>query len=398
MKSIFQFENPAFTTLLFATVFVCCWWAGNRVLVAEGEGVALPRAEGGTTLNEMGKVVQEKTGEAIQKAINEVARKGGGVVFLPSGTYHLESPVTLRDNIALRGEGRATVLKRVKSKAFTVIQGFGLEGVIIENLAVDGNRFPEGELETSKRRSLYGITLSGCDNCKVINCAAYACAAMGISDSGGLNVQFIGCDSYNNGWHGYHLGQGTAGRKGSIPRSGSKHCTIKECTAHHNGDEKMEVSGVGIYICWHVTDSIIEGNHLYRNEQEGLLIGPFDNRNLIANNVISNNGRSGIIVCRRAHPCESNLFVNNILTDNGKPGETPAILIESPQEGRHQHQFFARNMIVETRDVKTSNASAIFIDEETDYITVSDNHIQGPWKSDCESRSKGEHNRLDCED
>ena len=234
----------------------------------------------------------------------------------------------------------------------------------------------ERGLDMTKIKS--GDRCADCRNCKVLDCTAYACGGFGMSCSGGENITFRGCESYGNIWHGFHAGLG---------RTGSHRCTIENCYAHHN-------DWIGIYICWNVTESVFVGNHLTDNKLHGLLIGPFDNRNLIANNVISGNGDCGILVARRAHPCQHNAFLNNIICDNGKPGRTPAIRIESPEEGRYEHLLFARNMIIETRKVESAGAPAIFIDEKTDHITVKDNYVQGGWKSCVESRSHGSHNCL----
>ena len=48
---------------------------------------------------------------AIQDAINVAGERGGGVVALPAGTFMLDGPLVLRDNVELIGTGPATVLK-----------------------------------------------------------------------------------------------------------------------------------------------------------------------------------------------------------------------------------------------------------------------------------------------
>lgn len=400
-------------------------------------------------------IVADKSGAAIQAAIDRTAARGGGVVFLPAGEYYLEAGLKMRRNIILRGEGRATLLRRspfvetalmadalkgaadirvkdprgfkagaevalwdakqrqganpvicditrvtnvegnrifladalaadylasrqaVLFNAFPVIFGRDVESVIVENLAVDGARAPGNE--SPANGECEGIQFTDCRNCKVLDCTVYSCGGFGISDSGGENVAFRGCESYSNTWHGFHLGLGK--------KAGSRRCTIENCYAHHNG-------WIGIYLCWRASENIIRGNHLTDNKLNGLLIGPFDDRNLIVNNIISNNGESGILVARRAHPGRSNMFIGNILCDNGQPGLTPAIKIESPQEGQYEYFLFARNMIIETRAVENPEASAFFIDEQTDHIVIADNYLQGNWKSLAEDHSRGGNNTI----
>lgn len=40
----------------------------------------------------------------LQKAIDQLAEAGGGTIFLPVGTYHLKSPILLKDGVVLRGD------------------------------------------------------------------------------------------------------------------------------------------------------------------------------------------------------------------------------------------------------------------------------------------------------
>ncbi len=404
-----------------------------------------------TQKRSMGCVVQEKTGAAIQAAIDATAAHGGGAVYLPAGTYHLEAGLKMKSHIVLQGEGRATLLKRspfvqaalaenaaagasrivVNSaapfktgmeialrettppkapihdtprirkirgntiwldqplstaypaspstdvfNAFPVIFGRHVEHVVVRDLAVDGTR---PEAETRGSGECEGIQFTDCTSCKALDCIVWNCGGFGISCSGGEVITFRGCESYGNVWHGFHVGLGTP--------TGSARCMIENCHAHHN-------DWIGIYICWNVTESIFVGNHLYDNKMNGLLIGPFDNRNLIAHNVISRNGDSGILVARRAHPCRSNTFVHNILCDNGKPGITPAVKIESPQEGRYEDFLFARNLIIETREPAGPGAPAFYIDEQTDRFTLADNVLQGPWRTLADNHSTGLHNTI----
>ena len=60
--------------------------------------------------------VKGKTCEGIQKAIDKLPEIGGEI-FIPAGTYTCSTPIMLdRDNVIVRGEGAATLL-RVADKA-----------------------------------------------------------------------------------------------------------------------------------------------------------------------------------------------------------------------------------------------------------------------------------------
>src|SRR5690242_7078238 len=47
---------------------------------------------------------------AIQKAIDAARDAGGGLVFIPAGTYRVTSPVVLRSQVSVVGVGRASAL------------------------------------------------------------------------------------------------------------------------------------------------------------------------------------------------------------------------------------------------------------------------------------------------
>lgn len=51
------------------------------------------------------------TGQAVQRAIDEAYRTGGGVVPLSTGTYTTDAPILVRDNVMLTGRGPASRVK-----------------------------------------------------------------------------------------------------------------------------------------------------------------------------------------------------------------------------------------------------------------------------------------------
>lgn len=414
-------------------------------------------------------IVDARTSAAVQQAVDKVAAEGGGTVFLPAGEYVMKSAVRLKSNVTLRGEGRATVLKRVSfvqvaltgdalkgarevrvtgtagfeegmevlcwdsvnfdsvtmdrswaivrkvekdrvvldrdlphaylvgkgailTNAFYGIHGLEIAGARIVDLTIDGGFrdserdfvFTEpggyaggGAYKTGHQQM--GIQFTDCTDCQVVNCRVFHCGGNGISASGGENIRFIGCDSFANGWHGYHLG---------LSKQGATRCVMQDCRAHHN-------AMVGVYVCWNVFEGVFIGNHVTDNSGDGFLIGPYDERNVFSGNIISRNGGCGIIAVRRAFAGRSNTFVDNIISDNGVPGRTPAIWMQSPEDGIYEYYNFSRNLIVETRKVGAANAAAILIDEKTDHISVADNIVQGPWRSAVENRSAGKSNKIE---
>lgn len=78
---------------------------------------------------------------SFQKAINAVAKKGGGDVFIPSGTYFLQ-PIYLKSNVNLVGESRDTVKIKLIDHASDwsrIVTVENAENVKIQNITFDGN-------------------------------------------------------------------------------------------------------------------------------------------------------------------------------------------------------------------------------------------------------------------
>jgi len=83
---------------------------------------------GAVSVKDFGAVPDDRTEQSahIQAAIDSLP-VGGGEIFVPKGIYKCErAPLTLRDNVVLVGEGRATVIETSVSAAdFAIIQALG---------------------------------------------------------------------------------------------------------------------------------------------------------------------------------------------------------------------------------------------------------------------------------
>ena len=78
---------------------------------------------------------------SIQEAINDLP-PGGGMVYVPAGTYIISQPIFLVDNLTLTGSGRSTVLKAQKESGWSadcMVSAIGKDGVTIRDLTFDGN-------------------------------------------------------------------------------------------------------------------------------------------------------------------------------------------------------------------------------------------------------------------
>ena len=131
---------------------------------------------------------------AIQSAINVANTAGGGVVFIPAGTYRLDTSLTLYSNITLRGAGSQTIIKStVLDYAGTGLAG-GHRQLDIRNssnFTIRDITFDSGSM-TSFSGAVRSILLYACREFTVQNCkfitpgaatASLACSKYRIIDN-----------------------------------------------------------------------------------------------------------------------------------------------------------------------------------------------------------------------
>jgi hypothetical protein len=79
---------------------------------------------------------------AINAAIVDVASLGGGIVYVPRGTYGLGSPVILRSGVTLVGDGlSASVLKVLPNANVTVLKTLAFDTLTTTNVTGGPDRF-----------------------------------------------------------------------------------------------------------------------------------------------------------------------------------------------------------------------------------------------------------------
>lgn len=81
---------------------------------------------------------------AIQEAINNAGNAGGGMVKLPAGTFLINSPLIMKDNVTLEGVGSATILKAGPKLlttdptiGYSIVTTNGASNVTIANFTAD---------------------------------------------------------------------------------------------------------------------------------------------------------------------------------------------------------------------------------------------------------------------
>lgn len=139
--------------------------------------------------------------DAIQRALNDAAANGGGIVFLPSGHYRVNGTITIPSNVELRGatdlstvpHGSGAILESYANKGnpsaapfIKISPNAGIRGVIInypeQTYSLDSN----GEYHPTD----YPYTMQGLgENVYVINVGIRAA-------TGGLDLATYRCDNH----------------------------------------------------------------------------------------------------------------------------------------------------------------------------------------------------------
>lgn len=264
-----------------------------------------------------------KEADEIQSVLDELGRKGGGIVFLPAGTYRIEKTLKIPSNIILRGAGSATILKpsiSIGEREYPnnrVIQNAdeakGNREIIIENLTIDGEFLGEYH-----KTGIYGISLNNCDNCFIRNVIVRKCSGEGILvayGKGNIVVENCIVEENNHGINIHHI-------HGAV--------LVKDNICKRNGINKPQYGGIGIFVEG-VENVSITGNICQDNAWAGIVwMGGADevrgikypaNDCLIANNICINNGSQGGIFLNGTYSETRRFLVQgNICKENESHG------------------------------------------------------------------------------
>lgn len=173
--------------------------------------------------------------DAIQTTIDKVHEAGGGVVFVPKGTYILSKPINLYDYILLLGEGSGSKLKVIDNININdnIVKLSNVTGAGISNLCIDGNR--DGQTEAYTQYAVFidngvfnytdhilvenangvGIHVYNCTNCNVNNSVSIHNRYHGIEMEQDIECIVSGCHCLTNDRHGLYLSPGEQGGKGT---------------------------------------------------------------------------------------------------------------------------------------------------------------------------------------
>jgi hypothetical protein len=131
----------------------------------------------------------ESASQILQYAVDALS---GGRIALGRGTFSLDQPVTLADNIWLSGGGRATrLLVGDGNKTGVGLQCLGHKGVVISDLALTAGHNPDARV---------GIVVDNCGDCTVrdVFCVGFAEYGIWVRNNAFLN-EIRGCSLAGNG-------------------------------------------------------------------------------------------------------------------------------------------------------------------------------------------------------
>ena len=385
---------------------------------------------------------------AIQKAIDQVAAAGGGMVLLKAGTYTLANSVRLASNITLQGEGPdKTILKKVagvRSK-LKIDADYGEYKATVEDAAgfrpgmgvtvvdkvqrsgwtpsvrtitrIDGNTlYFDNFLQMDYHVELDGEVFNtfpliagfGVKNVKVENLTAdgsrEGSGILGGCQTGAVYFFHSSKMTLHNVVARNYPGDGISLQFVEDPvvdhcdsydnaylgihlGTGALRGIVENNRAHDNGED-------GLYLCWRVQHARYADNRSWNNGRDGISLGHKDSNNLFVNNTSTGNGRAGIYFRdeNRSNAPDGNTFEHNTIADNGRNGEKPTNIHIGGMV--HNVTFTENTIALNEAKGKTPKLVGIYVGPQTDFITLSKNTFSGPLKQAIVNDSKGTHNQI----
>ncbi|TSA23027.1 hypothetical protein D4R75_04185 [bacterium] len=327
--------------------------------------------------------IQAFTSAAIQVAVDDAAKNGGGTVQLKAGTYQISAPIKLSSNITLVGAGDSTVLHKVDGyRSLLEVDGdYGMVKVTVR----DAKGFRPGmgvQLSDSQYPSDYDVTVAtivaiegntlfldqptlrdyDCGHkavltnaCSIIEVtgAENVCVANLVVDgnketndvlggcrggaiylqrASGCVVENVKARNFNGDVFSWQTTRNITVRnceashstgKGFHPGTGCENTLVEGCSSHDNLD--------GIFLCWRVKQSTFRNNKVFSNKRDGISVNKKDTDNTFVQNHVYENGRNGIWFNNygEANNSHRNVFTGNVVENNGRKNPGYGFFISS---------------------------------------------------------------------
>jgi hypothetical protein len=249
----------------------------------------------------------------------------------------------LRENLWAMGSPTAATL-------FPILSGEFVTNVVIEGLALDGNKANNEELDGNYAGCIF---MQDCAEVTIRKVIARDYRGDGISWQICHDVLVEDCESRNHTGLGLH------------PGSGSQRPVIRNNT----------ISGchIGLFFCWGVKYGLAEKNTIEDTKTAGISVGHRDTDNLIRSNTVKRSGQAGILFRPErgaGFTGDRNTVEGNTVVDTG--GETAAAV---DVQGTTANLVFRNNTLKETRGA--AKRVGFRLGKDTKDITLDGNTVEG---------------------
>lgn len=222
-------------------------------------------------------------------------------------------------------------------------------GMVIENIALDGNRNENLHLDGNYSGCVW---IQDCSDVLIRGVTARNNNGDGISWQVCHDVVVENCHSHDNADLGFH------------PGSGAQRPLMR--------NNRLMNNNIGIFFCWGVKYGLAEGNQIVGNNC-GISIGHRDNHNHIRNNDVRDSVQVGVLFRPErgeGFTANGNILEGNRIVNNG-PEDGAAVDVQ----GVTSDNTIVANTIEETRG--PAARAAIRLGEQTGDMDIRDNVIEG---------------------
>ena len=301
-------------------------WFDQEITLVEASGFRVGDGVCLRTKNESG-----SGGKVLKRTL--VARDGG--------RFKLDRP--LRENYWLMRDSTCSSL-------FPILSGENIADVAIENLALDGNKQHNDNLDGNHAGCIF---LQDCSRIAMRGVTARNYNGDGISWQVCHDVSVENCHSHDHTGLGLH------------PGSGSQRPVIR--------NNRLERNDIGLFFCWGVKYGLAEGNKVSDSRSYGISIGHRDTENLIVENEVVRSAKVGVLFRpergKDFAPHRNTLERNRIVDSGSESGVAVDV------QGETQEVTIAGNEIQETRG--PAQRIGIRLGTTTSQVHLADNRFSG---------------------
>jgi hypothetical protein len=249
----------------------------------------------------------------------------------------------LREDVFLKGEPKVESL-------FPLFSGENIADVTIENIALDGNKTNNGNLDGNYAGCVW---MQDCNRINLRKITARNYNGDGMSWQICHDVVTEDCHSHDHTGYGLH------------PGSGSQRTIVR--------GNRLVDNGLGLFFCWGVRWGLAEKNYIEGSKRYGISIGHHDTDNIVRDNEIRSSGEVGILF--REEPTPAFQGNRNLIQNNRILGITHEDGVGIDLRGETKSITIAQNELRQT--AAPGKRVGIRIGAETNQITLTDNHIEG---------------------